>query len=264
MKLLVVALTSFCIFTILNSASIASAALCTPVLDNCGGAVGQQCCITADCTNFCLLQNLECIPNQIPLIGGICQGVTPAPIVPLPTQIISPIVDPIPVVPPGVNCVPLVCTTGPCSCPATQQINCMSHGGGVAWCCADVLLCPGYVTTCANLPGGCPNPAIGPFCDANRTQVRTALGCIDIFGLRGFTNIVNWATGIGGTITFILIIISALMITTAQGDPKRVKAGQELLTAAIAGFVLIALSVVIFNFLGVNVLGLNSLGFTIP
>lgn len=127
--------------------------------------------------------------------------------------------------------------------------------------------------SCTISGGGSCNDTVAPFRCCNPqsecnpvlcedgVSIQTALGCVNIQGSGALGPILNWATGIAGTFVFIMIIISAFMITTAQGDPKRVKAGQELLTSAIAGFILIALAVVILNFIGVKVLGLNLFGF---
>lgn len=95
-------------------------------------------------------------------------------------------------------------------------------------------------------------------------KINTALGCINVGGIEAFEAIINWAVGIGGGITFIIIILAALQITTAAGDPKRVKAGQELLTAALSGLLLIVFAVVLLNLLGVKILNLGSIGFDVP
>jgi len=67
--------------------------------------------------------------------------------------------------------------------------------------------------------------------------------------------------GIGGGIAFLLIVYSGIQMVMASGDPKRIKASQELLTAALSGLALIALSVVLLNLIGVTVLSLQGLGF---
>ena len=73
----------------------------------------------------------------------------------------------------------------------------------------------------------------------------------------GFANfLLKWAIGIGGGIAFLLILYAAFMIMTSQGNPERLKAGQELLTSAISGVLLLVFSVFILNFLGVNILGI--------
>ena len=58
-----------------------------------------------------------------------------------------------------------------------------------------------------------------------------------------------------------LMLYAGFMIMTAQGSPERMKAGQELLTSAIAGLILLIFSVFILNFIGVDILGLGNFGF---
>jgi len=85
----------------------------------------------------------------------------------------------------------------------------------------------------------------------------TAIGCIpigDTDALIGF--ILSWAIGIGGGIAFLLIIFAAFQIMTSSGNPDRLKAGQELMTSAIAGLILLIFSVFILRIIGVNILGI--------
>ncbi len=116
-------------------------------------------------------------------------------------------------------------------------------------------------TSLAQIPTNTPAPTPSLHGTCGPDAIKTGLGCLDVTGTKTIEILLNWATGLGAGIAFILIIIAGLQVTTAAGDAKRVKAGQELLTSAIVGFILISLSVVLLNFIGVNVLGLNSLGF---
>lgn len=97
------------------------------------------------------------------------------------------------------------------------------------------------------------NPLHGP---AN-SGVNTALGCLSAGSPVGLiTEILNWAVVLGIGISLLMIIFAGFQITTASGDPKRVKAGQELITSAISGLLLIIFSIVLLNFIGVKLLGL--------
>jgi hypothetical protein len=73
--------------------------------------------------------------------------------------------------------------------------------------------------------------------------------------------ILKWAIGIGGGIAFLLMLYAGFMIMTASGDPERLKAGQELLTSAIVGLILLIFSIFILKFIGIDILGLGSFGF---
>jgi hypothetical protein len=93
-------------------------------------------------------------------------------------------------------------------------------------------------------------------CD-DGVSIDTAIGCIpigDTNALIGF--ILSWAIGIGGGIAFLLIIFAAFQIMTSSGNPDRLKAGQELMTSAIAGLILLIFSTFILRIIGVNILGI--------
>ena len=97
------------------------------------------------------------------------------------------------------------------------------------------------------------------------TGISTAIGCIPVLGANGTTDfltfILRWAVGIGGGIAFLLILYAGFMIMTSSGNPERLKAGQELLTSAISGLILLIFSVFILKFIGVDILGLGAFGF---
>jgi len=86
------------------------------------------------------------------------------------------------------------------------------------------------------------------------TDVNTAIGCIPL-GKEGLaTFFLKWGIGVGGGIAFLMIIFAGFQIMASQGNPDKLKAGQELLTAAIAGLILLIFSVFILRFIGVTIL----------
>lgn len=95
------------------------------------------------------------------------------------------------------------------------------------------------------------------------TQIDTAIGCIDVLSNQNafLGAILRWAVGIGGGIAFLLIVYAGFMVMTASGNPDRLKAGQELLTSAISGLILLIFSIFILRFIGVDILQLNKFGF---
>ncbi len=87
--------------------------------------------------------------------------------------------------------------------------------------------------------------------------IDTAIGCIPISDTNAFVGfILKWAIGIGGGIAFLLIVVAGFQIMTSSGNPERLKAGQELLTSAIAGLIMIIFSVFILQIIGVTILKL--------
>ena len=102
-------------------------------------------------------------------------------------------------------------------------------------------------------------------CDNGKAGIQTAIGCIPVFDQTSFLSaVLTWAVGIGGGIAFLLIIYAGFMIMTSSGNPERLKAGQELLTSAISGLILLVFSVFVLKFIGIDILGLGAFGFGTP
>ncbi len=100
-----------------------------------------------------------------------------------------------------------------------------------------------------------------PTC-SNGNGIDTAIGCIPVSDTNGFLGwILRWAIGVGGGIAFLLIVYASIMVMTSQGVPDRLKAGQELLTSAISGLIMLIFSVYILKFIGIDILRLGSFGF---
>ena len=100
-----------------------------------------------------------------------------------------------------------------------------------------------------------------PNCGTN--EIDTAIGCINVLSTpEAFVgDLLKWGIGVGGGIAFLLIVYASFMIMTSSGNPERLKAGQELMTSAISGVVLLVLSVFVLNLIGVEVLNLDDFGF---
>lgn len=89
----------------------------------------------------------------------------------------------------------------------------------------------------------------------NGEGINTPIGCIpigDTNDLFGF--FLKWGIGIAGGVALLLIIIATIQIITSTGDPKRLQGGKELLTAAIAGILLLIFSVFLLRLIGVTIL----------
>jgi len=116
------------------------------------------------------------------------------------------------------------------------------------------------VSTCETTP--VPTTDTNLWCEKN-VSLNTAIGCIPVLGSKEafLSFVLKWAVGIGGGIAFLLIIYAGFMIMTSAGNPERLKAGQELLTSAISGLILLIFSVVILKIIGVDILGLDKFGF---
>ena len=88
-------------------------------------------------------------------------------------------------------------------------------------------------------------------------DIYTAIGCIPVGNNLAFAEFfINWGIKIGGGLAFLMMVYSGFLIMTSGGDPKRLAAGKELLTAAIAGLVLIVLGTYFLRLVAVNILGI--------
>ena len=135
-------------------------------------------------------------------------------------------------------------------------------------CHASALCCSPY--TCdftGHCIGGGPTTSSDLWCPGfENIKLNTAIGCVPVLSSKEdfLSFILKWAVGIGGGIAFLLIIYAGFMIMTSAGNPERLKAGQELLTSAISGLILLIFSVVILKIIGVDILGLCKFGFGPP
>lgn len=111
----------------------------------------------------------------------------------------------------------------------------------------------------SNLPGAGTGSSTGDIKCSDGNSIDTAIGCIPIGdqnALIGF--FLKWGIGIGGGIAFILIIFAGFQIMTSRGDPNRLKAGQELMTSAIAGLLLLIFSLIILRIIGFDILNITA------
>lgn len=116
---------------------------------------------------------------------------------------------------------------------------------------------------------GVPPPQTGggtsPLCGTDDLGVRTAIGCLMAGDPKQLiSQLLGWGVGVGGGIAFLMIIFAGFQMATASGDPKRVKAAQELLTSALAGLILIVFSIFLLNFIGIKILNLGTIGGPLP
>lgn len=105
--------------------------------------------------------------------------------------------------------------------------------------------------------GGQQSQTGGLFCDGTN-GIQTAIGCLDVLGNQNtfLGQLLSWSIGIAGGIAFLLIVYAGFMIMSSSGNPDRLKAGQELMTSAISGVVLLILSIFILNVIGVKILAI--------
>ncbi len=91
-------------------------------------------------------------------------------------------------------------------------------------------------------------------------ELNTAIGCIPINDQASLISFfLRWSIGIAGGIAVMFILYSAFLLITSGGDPKKVQAGRELLTAAIAGLMFLIMSVFVLRVIGIDILGITQI-----
>ncbi len=88
----------------------------------------------------------------------------------------------------------------------------------------------------------------------------TAIGCIPTTPQAFIAKFLGFGIGIAGGIAFLLILFGGLQILTSAGNPEKMNAGRELVSAAISGLLLIIFSVFLLRLIGYNILGLPGFG----
>jgi hypothetical protein len=103
-------------------------------------------------------------------------------------------------------------------------------------------------------------------CPSGDQGFDTAIGCVPFVNSSGEANtnsiaafFLKWGLGVAGGVAFVLMVFAAFQIMTSSGDPRRLQAGKELLTSAIAGLLLIIFSVYILRIVGVDILKIPGL-----
>lgn len=96
-------------------------------------------------------------------------------------------------------------------------------------------------------------------CDPAKKQISTAVGCIEATPVGLAQAAINVALGIAGGLAFLLMVFGSFRMIASGGNPDSLQQGKQILTAAVAGLLVIIFSVFILRFAGVAVLGLPGL-----
>lgn len=97
-------------------------------------------------------------------------------------------------------------------------------------------------------------------CFQNQGGAWTAIGCIPTSPDGFIKKFLGFAVGIAGGIAFLLILVSGFQILTSAGNPEKMTAGKELLSAAISGLILIIFSIFLLRLIGFTILGIPGFG----
>ncbi len=107
-------------------------------------------------------------------------------------------------------------------------------------------------------PQNC-DPGNGQLSDSGK-GIMTAIGCVPTEPKTLVESLIKYASLAAGGIALIIMILAALQMITAEGNPESIKKAQEKFYSAIIGLLLIIFSVLLMQVIGVDILGLNSFG----
>lgn len=82
----------------------------------------------------------------------------------------------------------------------------------------------------------------------------TAIGCVRTDSQSIVKKFLSVGLGIAGGIALLMIVAAGFLLSTSQGEPKRTQEARDLVTSSIMGLLFIVFSVVILQFIGVNIL----------
>jgi hypothetical protein len=98
--------------------------------------------------------------------------------------------------------------------------------------------------------------ASNPYCKGGET-INTAIGCIDVSDTtKLFNTVFTLFLGVAGGIGLLVILMGALKVTMSGGNPKVLGEGQELITSAIVGLLMVLFSVFLLRIIGLDILGI--------
>lgn len=85
-------------------------------------------------------------------------------------------------------------------------------------------------------------------------SVNTALGCVPVEMNKFIAWILPYLFGIGGGISFVLMIYGFILMTTSNGDPKAVQGAKETVTSAIIGLLICIFAIFILRLITIDIL----------
>lgn len=94
----------------------------------------------------------------------------------------------------------------------------------------------------------------------NCSGIWTAVGCISQDPRSLTSRFISIGTGIVGGIFLLRILAAAFMLVSSQGDVKKTSEAKEMITEAIAGVIVVLMSVTIIQFAGSDILQIPGFG----
>lgn len=90
--------------------------------------------------------------------------------------------------------------------------------------------------------------------DPESAGVKTAIGCIPTYPPALMKGLIKFAAGAGGGIALLLMAWGAIQMMMSAGNPENLKKGHEQFTSAAIGLLIVILSVLLLQIIGVDIL----------
>ena len=88
-------------------------------------------------------------------------------------------------------------------------------------------------------------------------QIDTPFGTIDASPEGLAKAFLSLGVGAAGGVAFLLMVFGAYRLIFAGGNPESIKEGRSVMTAAIAGLIVVILAIFLLDLIGISILGLN-------
>lgn len=86
--------------------------------------------------------------------------------------------------------------------------------------------------------------------------IPTAIGCIHTAPVAFIKDFMTFVIGISGGLAFLMMLSGAFQMITSAGNPETLKAGQDRLTSAVIGLLMVIFATLLLQIIGVNILGI--------
>ncbi len=103
----------------------------------------------------------------------------------------------------------------------------------------------------------------GEHCNVDTARgpgIKTAIGCIHTNPAEFVKDFSAFATGIGGGIAFLMMLLGTFQMLTSAGNPEALQAGRERLTSAIIGLLFVIFATLLLQVIGFDILKLPGFG----
>ena len=96
--------------------------------------------------------------------------------------------------------------------------------------------------------------------ELGRAGIWTAVGCIPREPEKIVNSLLRLGLGMGGGFALIIILASGFVLSTSQGEPKRIEDAKGWLTSALVGMLFIIFSVTLLHFIGYSIFKIPGFG----